>query len=106
MKLSIEGTPEEIKNALQAICGSEEREKLKLDVAVVGGKVNEMLANKIKPSTNQIYTEDDETGISSGTITTNKLNIKNGNQFIEMTPGKISVSGDLITLNGKPINHR
>lgn len=26
MKLSIEGTPEEIKNALQAICGSEERE--------------------------------------------------------------------------------
>lgn len=28
MKLSIEGTPTEIKNALQAICGSEERESL------------------------------------------------------------------------------
>lgn len=28
MKLSIEGTPAEIKNALQAICGSEEREEM------------------------------------------------------------------------------
>ncbi len=28
MKLSIEGTPEEIKNALQAICGSEERDEV------------------------------------------------------------------------------
>lgn len=29
MKLSIEGTPEEIKNALQAICGSKERDEAK-----------------------------------------------------------------------------
>lgn len=28
MKLSIEGTPAEIKNALLAICGSEERDEL------------------------------------------------------------------------------
>ncbi len=28
MKLSIEGTPEEIKNTLHAICGSEERDEL------------------------------------------------------------------------------
>lgn len=106
MKLSIEGAPEEIKNALQAICGSEEREGLRLDVATIGNKVNEMLANKIKSSTNRTHIEDDETGILSGTITTNKLNIKNGKQFIEMTPGKISISGDHIKLNGKPISHR
>jgi|GEM_PF-5685553 len=29
MKLTIEGTPDELKNVLQAICGSEEHEALK-----------------------------------------------------------------------------
>lgn len=35
MKLTIDGTPEEIKNALKAICGSEEREALEMVISEV-----------------------------------------------------------------------
>ena len=42
MELSIEGTPEEIKNVLQAICGSEEHENL-LDELISQNKRKIML---------------------------------------------------------------
>lgn len=46
MKLTIEGTTEEIKNALQAICGSEERnDNLKLDNNVVKKSITSELQN-------------------------------------------------------------
>ena len=48
MKLTIEGTPDELKNVLQAICGSEEHEEIKMNVNIDPLSVKKILANTLK----------------------------------------------------------